>query len=199
MPTRLPGSTWATNPSRQSRAGAGSNSLTSVSRFGRLLLGAATLVLVMAGCGRSPELSGSPEIDGRAYIAALRPFLPHPPSRAPGEKRDVVFVVPLDGNALPLTAQIEVVSAFADDYDVRFVDDIEAAIDEHGARRPPQEGGLLIGVGPVTTEPPHTTRIELYRNADLIEGHLVTLALTDDGWQVTGDEPVTPEALARHA
>ncbi|MEZ5407521.1 MAG: hypothetical protein R2761_05800 [Acidimicrobiales bacterium] len=170
-----------------------------MSRFGRLLLGAATLVLVVAGCGRSPGPSGSPEIDGTAYIAALRPFLPRPASAAPGDKRDVVFVVPLDGNALPLQAQIDVVGAFADDYDVRFVDDMDAAIDERGARKPPQEGGLLIGMGPVTSEPPHTTRIELYWNADRIEGHLVTLATTSDGWQVTGDEPVTPEALARHA
>lgn len=110
-----------------------------------------------------------------------------------------MFVVPLDGQALPLAVQIEVVGAFADDYDVRFVDVVEAALDEHSASHAPQEGGLLIGLGPVTAEPPHTTRIELYRNADLVEGHLVTLAATDDGWHVTDDEPVAPEALAHHA
>jgi len=111
----------------------------------------------------------------------------------------VVFVVPLDGNALPLGVQIEIVGAFADEYDVRFVDDMDAAIDERSDGHPPQEGGLLVGMGPVTAEPPHTTRVELYWSADLVEGHLLTLAMADDGWRVTGDEQVVPESLARHA
>ncbi len=172
-----------------------------MSRFGRLLLGVATVALAVTGCGRSPQGSdGGPPLGGGAYVAALRPFLPPPPAPVPrDQKRDVVFVVPLDGDALPLEVQIEVVGAFADGYDVRFVDDIDAAIDEQDAHRPPQEGGLLVGVGPVTADPPHTVRIELYWNDDLVEGHQLTLARSDDGWEVTGDEPVTAEALARHA
>ncbi len=169
-----------------------------MSRFGHVLLGVATLAFVVTGCGRSPQSTGGPEIGGAAYIAAVEPFLPPPPHRPPADERDVVFVVPLDGRALPLRVQIEVVGAFADDYDIRFVDDIDAAIDERAAHRPPQEGGLLIGIGPVTTGPPHTARIELYWSDDVVEGHLVTLAPTDDGWQVTDDEPVTPETLTSH-
>lgn len=170
-----------------------------VSRFGHVLLGVATLALVVTGCGRSPGSSGGPEIGGAAYIAAVEPFLPPPPpQRPPADERDVVFVVPLDGRALPLKVQIEVVGAFADNYDIRFVDDVDAAIDERAAHNPPQEGGLLIGLGPVTARSPHTTRIELYWSDELVEGHLVTLASTDDGWLVTGDEPVNPETLARH-
>lgn len=164
-----------------------------------MLIGVASLALAVTGCGRSPQETGDgAAIDGDAYIAALRPFLPEPPGPRE-EKRDVVFVVPLDGEALPLELQIEVVGAFADDYDVRFVDDIDAAIDERGAGRPPLEGGLLIGVGPVTADPPHTTRIELYWSDDVVEGHQLTLAASDDGWEVTGDEPVAAETLARHA
>lgn len=171
-----------------------------MSRFGRLLLGVATFALAVTGCGRSPQETGDgTEIDSGAYIAALRTFLRQPAPEPRGEKRDVVFVVPLDGEALPLKLQIEVVGAFADDYDLRFVDDIDAAIDERGAGRPPLDGGLLIGVGPVTADPPHTTRIELYWNDDVVEGHQLTLAASDDGWEVTGDEPVAAETLARHA
>lgn len=170
-----------------------------MSRFGHVLLGVATLALVVTGCGRSPQTTGDPEIGGAAYIAAVEPFLPPPPQRPPAGERDVVFVVPLDGRALPLEVQIEVVGAFADDYDIRFVDDMDAAIDEHAAHHPPQEGGLLIGLGPVTGGPPHVSRIELYWSDDAVEGHLVTLAPTDDGWQVVGDEPVNPETLTRHA
>ncbi len=170
-----------------------------VSRFGHVLLGVAMLALVVTGCGRSPRGTGGVEIGGAAYIAAVEPFLPSPPHPPPANERNVVFVVPLDGRALPLEVQIEVVGAFADNYDIRFVDDVAAALDERGAHRPPQEGGLLIGLGPVTTGPPHTTRIELYWSDDAVEGHLVTLAPTDVGWQVTSDEPVTPETLAGHA
>ena len=169
-----------------------------MSLFGRLFLGVAVLALAVTGCGRSPQGAGGPEADGAAYIAALRPFLPQPAPEPRPEKRAVVFVLPLDGEALPLELQIEVVGAFADDYDVRFVDDIDAAIDERGAHHPPQEGGLLIGVGPVTADPPHTTRVELYWNDEAVEGHVMTLAEADDGWSVVGDDPVTPETLIRH-
>lgn len=169
-----------------------------MSRFGHVLLGVATLALMVTGCGRSPQSTGGPEIGSAAYIAAVEPFLPPLPHRPPADERGVVFVVPLDGRALPLEVQIEVVGAFADDYDIRFVDDVDAAIDERAPHHPPQEGGLLIGMAPVTAVSPHSTRIELYWSDDVVEGHLVTLALTDDGWQVTGDESVTPETLSRH-
>lgn len=169
-----------------------------MSRFGHVLLGVATLALVVTGCGRSSQSTGGPEIGGAAYIAAVEPFLPPPPERPPADERDVVFVVPLDGRALPLEVQIEVVGAFADDYDIRFVDDIDAAIDERAAHKPPQEGGLLIGMAPVTAGPPYSTRIELYWSEDAVEGHVVSLAPADGGWQVTGDEQVPPETLTRH-
>lgn len=162
---------------------------------------------LVAGCGDSEVPKAAP---AEAYVAALGEFMPEPPG--PDEKLPVVFVVPIGESALDLDAQVKVIGAFAEQWDVRFVDDPEAAIDASELDRPddtdgadstdgePDEGANeqtrhLIGIGTVHATPPHTVRVEQYTDATTIDAHRVTLVERAGTWRVQSVEPIEPEVL----
>lgn len=160
------------------------------------LAAAAPLAAGVAGCGDGDSdgdgARPAPGIDASTYVAAIEGFLP--PSTDP-EDRPVVFVVPVADESLALDTQVAVIEDLADTHDLRFVDSAGAAVDEDTADQPARDGGTLLGVGTVTEESPHTIRIEVYRDRDEIEAHLVTVAVRGDRWTVVDDQPVEPEVL----
>ena len=149
------------------------------------------LTAIGAGCsGDDPPARA--DIDATTYVAAIEGFLP--PAVDP-EGRPVVYVVPVADESLALDTQVAVIDALAETHDVRFVDSADAAVDEGSDDEPARDGGMLLGVGRVAAEPPHTIRVEVYRDRDQVEAHLMTMSVRGDRWVVVDDEPVEPEVL----
>ena len=133
-----------------------------------------------------------PPIDAGAYSAAIEEFLPPVPDDG---TRPVVYVARLADEAFPLEHQIAMIEVLEDTHDVRFVDDVEAAVEGESSDAPPRDDGLLIGVGSITAEDPPVVRVEIYTAAGRIEAHKVTLSVRDDMWRVDTSEPIDPEVL----
>lgn len=127
-----------------------------------------------------------------AYAMVIRRFLP---PALDDDSLPVVYVTPVNGEALALELQVAVIEALADVGDVRFVDDAGAAVDEDSSDQPPRDEGTLVGLGRFSAEAPYTVRVELYRGLDRVDGRLLTVRNTDGNWIVIGSETVTPEVL----
>lgn len=150
----------------------------------------AASLLVACGSGEDEPVV---EVDAGTYSAVLNEFLP--PAAGVDEDRPVVYVAPLGAEPLSLDDQIVVIDAVAETHDVRFVDDLAAAIDAERADGAPRDDGLLIGMATVKSDPPHTVRVEVYADADEVVAHMVTVSEAGDVWQVDGMERVDPEGL----
>jgi hypothetical protein len=151
--------------------------------------------LVAAGCGDGGEQADKPdsvEAVADAYVAALDATLPPTDD---DEERPVVYVWQFGEKPISLDDQVVVIDSLAELYDVRFVDEADAAVDPEVTLVPPRDHGLLVGVGPVTVDAPHTMRVEIYWNEDDIEAVVLTLVRRDEAWTVTAEEPVEPEVL----
>lgn len=163
----------------------------------RRLLAVAALTVTVSACddGGGGSTVSDPErteIGADAYVTVIARFLP--PSLDP-EAPPVVYVVPVSGDALPLETQVAVIEALARSYDVRFVDQVDAALDVESSEEPPRDEGTLIGLGRIRPEPPHQVRVELYRGRDRVSGHLLTMRNESGTWVVADAETVTPEVL----
>ena len=144
----------------------------------------------VSGCdGGDDDADGPVGADGDT--AVIDDFLP--PARDDGS-RPVVFVARLGDAPFVLGDQVAMIEAVAESHDLRFVDDIAAAIDE-SPDAPPREDGVLVGIGTISTAVPHVVRVEVYRAAGQIEAHKVTLTVRDGVWRVTTNETVEPEVL----
>lgn len=155
--------------------------------------------LVFAACDDgstavSPTSTEAPEPDADAYHAALATVLDGAPP-AEGEDRPVVYLVPLD-DGIGIETQAAVIESFVDAYDVRFVDDLGAAVDQEDPVRPPRDDAMVLGLGSIDREPPHLVRLERYRSVDDIDASLLTLEFDDEVWLVVLDDPVPAEVLA---
>jgi hypothetical protein len=153
------------------------------------------LVAFVAGCtDDEPPPPARPEpveFGAEVYTMVIERFLPPPdPDAAP-----VVYVVPVNGDPLGLDLQVAVIDALSDGYDVRFVDEVAAAVDDGSSDEPPRDEGMLIGLGRIASEPPHTIRVERYEDSDRVDGHLLTLEQRAGTWVVADEETVTPEVL----
>ena len=143
----------------------------------------------IAACGDGDDPPVPPP-DASTYAAAVAHFLP---DAVQGEQPNV-FVASLD-EPLALDEQVAVIDTIGDDYDVKFVDDDEAAIDESADGRPPRDDGLLIGIGTLPVEPPFVVRVEVYRSESDIEATMATMAWRTDHWDVASEEPVDVEGF----
>jgi hypothetical protein len=147
------------------------------------------LVGLIAACSDDDDPPVPPP-DASTYAAAVSHFLP---AVQEGEQPNV-FVASLD-EPLALDEQVAVIDALGDGYDVKFVDDDDAAIDENAEGRPPRDDGLLIGIGTLPIEPPFVVRVEVYRSEVDIEATMVTMAWRTDHWDVATEEPVDAEGF----
>ena len=117
-----------------------------------------------------------------------------PPSLDP-EILPVVYVAGLGATEMSLEDQMNVIDGFDATHKVRFVDDFAAAVDQDAPGSPPKDAGVLIGIGKITPDPPHTVRVEVYVDADRVEAQLVTVAYSAGAWVIESVEPVEPEVL----
>jgi hypothetical protein len=157
-----------------------------------------TIVFALAALGLAACESSNPPpadhpVDADAYSVVIAQFV-SPPSTDPDQRR-VVFVAGVSDETLSLDDQVAIIDGFAETHDVRFVDDFAAAVDADLPGLPPKNDGILIGVGKISSDVPHTVRVEIYVNADDIEARLVTIAFRNDAWVIVSVEPVEPEVL----
>ncbi len=160
-----------------------------VKRWPRMLLAVVALAAVSACDG---DNDGAELVGAAGYSAVIDDFLPPVPSDG---SRPVVYVARLGEDPFALTEQVAMIAAIEEDFDLRFVDTIAAAVDSEDADAPPRDDGLLFGVGTISTAPPHVVRVEIYRAASRVDAYKVTLTVRDGVWQVDTSEPVDPEVL----
>ncbi|MDJ0768296.1 MAG: hypothetical protein QNJ12_05860 [Ilumatobacter sp.] len=146
----------------------------------------------LVACGDTGPLSSGDAVDAATYEAVIDRFMP--PPRSSGSTQ-VVYVAGVGGATLSLDDQVKIIDSFEAEYDVRFVDDFDAAVDPDLDGAPPRDDGVLIGVGKITDAPPHTVRVEVYVAADEIDAQLVTVVHQAGVWVIDAVEPVEPEVL----
>ena len=154
------------------------------------LLLAVVALAVVSGCGGDDD--GVGPVGADAYTVVIDEFLPPVPSDG---SRPVVFVARLGEEPFALEDQVAMIAAVEESFDLRFVDDIDAAVDNEDSDAPTREDGLLLGIGTISTAVPHVVRVEVYRAAGMVDAHTVTLTVRDDVWRVDTSEPVEPEVL----
>lgn len=161
----------------------------SVKRWRCSLLAVVALVAV-SSCGDDDD--GAGPVGAAGYTAVIDGFLPPIP---PDGSHPVVYVARLGEDPFALEDQVAMIAAVEETYDLRFVDDIAAAVDDEDSDAPPRDDGLLFGIGTITTAVPHVVRVEVYMAAGLVDAYKVTLTVRDDVWRVNTSEPVDPEVL----
>lgn len=167
--------------------------------FALLTLG---MLWAIAGCDRTESeepspADGAPPPGAATYEVAIAEVLGRPDEPGadpPTDPLPVVYLVPLD-DAMGIDDQASVIDFFATSHDVRFVDDLAAAIDVETPGSPPRDAATVLAVGAVDPHPPHLLRIEQYHTAADIDATLLTLAYVVDRWVVTAAESVPAEAL----
>ncbi len=153
------------------------------------------VVTCLAGCiggdeSRPTTVSEPPVVDARAYSAVLAPFLP---ASDGGNERPVVWITQLGVQPISLDDQVDMIAEVETTHDLRFVDDPEAAVDVDGGEL--RDDGLLLGIGRIRLESPHTVRVEVFSHQQRIRAELVTLAVDANGWRIDDREVVDPEDL----
>lgn len=161
-----------------------------IARWRRPLLAALALISVSACDGGDEDAVGPVGVGG--YSAVIDDFLPPVPNDG---SRPVVYVARLGDAPFALEEQVEMIADVEERYDLRFVDDIAAAVDDEGSDAPPRDDGLLFGIGTISAIAPHVVRVEVYRSAGVVDARKLTLTVRDDVWRVDTSEPIDPEVL----
>ncbi len=115
----------------------------------------------------------------------------------PSEDLPVLFIEALGVDGIPLQVQVEVVAGFVEQYEIRFIDQFDEAVEIDLPGQPVRPQSLLIGLGDIDVDETAEVHSELYLSVDDIRGFSYTLVGADDGhWDVVG-EPVDiePEGL----
>lgn len=154
----------------------------------------ATAIVSVAACGSADVTGDDVEPVGVAgYSAVIADFLP--PAPTDDERRPVVYVVRLNAEQFRLEDQVAMIEQIEEQYDLRFVDDVDAAVDDEDAEATTRDDGMLLGIGTISAVAPHVVRVEVHDGTGPVEALKVTLSFRDDVWRVDTSEPVEPEVL----
>lgn len=158
-------------------------------------------VLVLAGCpngDESPEVSRDSKIYGAVIADVANQFELGEPVP---DKEPVLFVESFAPDGVPLRVQVELIGDFADDYEMRFVDERAEAVQEDIEDRPVRVGNAFVGVGRIVDEDPDdesvTMRIEVYVDESNLRAYRYKVTERDDDWDIDGSpEEIEPEGFA---
>jgi hypothetical protein len=160
------------------------------------------VVLAVGGLTGCADTSGTSDVPsaGAIYAAVFRQL--DLPDGVDGEAT-VVYVVERKDKPLSLDEQVEVIQEVEDEFDVRFVDEIEAAAEvaEDGTLGPPVDGSLVaVGVPKAADDDDDlvVVRAELMSSADVTEAWQFSLRGVDDV-QVVDAAETEPELLVQAA
>lgn len=96
----------------------------------------------------------------------------------------VLFIEAFDADGIDLQVQVEVVGSFIQQYEIRFVDDRDEAVELDLDGLPVRVNSLLIGLGPIVLDGPVNVRSELYLSKEVLSAYRYTLAGSDDSWLI---------------
>ena len=85
-----------------------------------------------------------------------------------GEELPVVFIEAFDADGIALEVQVEVVSSFAEQYEIRFIDHRDEALETDLEDLPVSANSILIGLGPIVLDGTVDVRSELYLSTDVV-------------------------------
>jgi hypothetical protein len=163
----------------------------------RWFRGALAVLVVggLAACADTTDGDDLPTV-GAIYGAVFRQL--DLPGGEDGEAA-IVYVVERNEQPLSLDQQVEVIQELEDDFDVRFVDEIEAAaeVGEDGSIGPPLDGSL-VAVGPAKAAEDDDdlviVRAEIMSSADVTDAWQFSLRGVDEV-QVVDSTETEPELL----
>ena len=113
------------------------------------------------------------------------------------ERPPVLFIEALGIDMIPLRVQVDVIGGLIEQYEIRFIDDRDEAVEIDLPGFPVRANSLLIGLGGIDVDGTAEVRAELYVRIDDVQGFAYTLTDAGNGeWEVV-DGPVTvePEGL----
>lgn len=160
----------------------------------RQVVASVIAIACLASCSDSEPAALAVQDDAIAYVTVIEPFLPS--SSPEADPRPVVFVSSIGDDSMSLDSQIEVIESFGESYDVQFIDVVDAVLQTDVPGAPPKDDGVLLAIGLMVGESPYTVRVEVYRNADDVDAHLVIVVGGPDDWSVDEITDVEPEVFA---
>ncbi len=111
-------------------------------------------------------------------------------------ERPVLFIEAFEADGMTLEVQVKLVTSFIEQYDVRFIDDRDEALETDLADLPVRANSVLVGLGPIVLDGTADVRSELYLSTDTVSAYRYTLAGRDASWSITGaPEEIEPEGF----
>lgn len=112
------------------------------------------------------------------------------------EDQPVLFIEAFEADGITLEVQVEVVTSFIEQYEIRFIDDRDEALADDLEGLPVRANSLLIGLGPIVLDGTADVRIERYLSTDAVSAYRYTLTGRDGRWSVVGSpEEIEPEGF----
>ena len=162
-----------------------------------LHLGAVLLVAgILLGCGSSSEVDDTAR-NAAIYQSVIVDVVDRSDVVLESvEDLPVLFIDAFDPGGIAIEVQVEIVSSFIDQYEIRFIDDRDEAVDLDLDDLPVRANSLLIGLGPIVLDGTIDVRGELYFSADAVSAYRYTLAGIGDIWPIVGvPEEIEPEGF----
>lgn len=106
----------------------------------------------------------------------------------------VVYVVEREGVAISLEVQIDVVNALAEWAEIRFIDELDEAIDNSEPHQPVRANSVLVGLGAIPDGPTSVTMMaDRYEYADELIAFELELNRRGGEWEL--ERPIEGERV----
>jgi hypothetical protein len=154
------------------------------------------LASVLIGCGSDSELQ-----DTDRDVAIYRSIIADVADRSdlgPNDSEDLplLFIESFGADGIGLEVQVEVVASFIEQYEIRFIDDREEAIEIDLPGLPVRPNSLFLGLGPIVLDGTADIRSERYLSTDAISAYRYSLAGRGASWSIVGaPEEIEPEGF----
>ncbi|NNF55094.1 MAG: hypothetical protein HKN03_11715 [Acidimicrobiales bacterium] len=159
--------------------------------------GLTVFMVLVTACSSQPKPETT-DRDASAYAAVIDALLQGSPlDQEDPDRLPVIYVEAFAQEGISLTVQVQLVTAYADTYQLRFVDDRGEALLVDLEKQPVRSSSALIGLGPILGENELSIRGERYVDQDTIEAYRFSLADGGNQTWILTPTPIDPEGFAR--
>ena len=157
-----------------------------------VILGVVLCVLFLAPGCQDQRTPGAERLSA-VYGAAIRWLIDDAVNEGLEPLEGTIYVKPL-GDGISLKVQVGVVEALGERVPIRFIDDMEEAVDTGNPGDPVRGGGLLLGVGDIAPAERDQVGlyVERYRDLHRTVAYELALAAVDARWRVVGNPEQVP-------